>query len=313
MLIRTFQPGDEAVQAALYNEAAAELPKFKPATVAEIQRRTQAPDFDPAMRFFAEEGGQPVGYALFNANGRVSFPWCRKGHEHLAGPLFEQVLTVMRQRGFRSAFAAYRADWPTVGEFFAAHGFRQVREMVNFVLDVMDLPTIPARPSSVIGPLRPEDVPALFELAPQALRVRTPAELEQHLLHNPNFPPEAVSVLRSRGNQTPLAASVLVTDPAYADPQTLDANMPCFRCGAFGTETMQVKRVKGLFSFLARPDQNVGLLGTELLGRAALKLADHDDIGAFAAQVPSDVPHLFRVYQHLFRRQGAFPVFECAL
>jgi hypothetical protein len=310
MLIRTFRPGDEAVQAALYNEAAADLPKFKPATVAEVQRRTRAADFDPTMRFFAEEGGRPVGYALFNANGRVSYPWCLKGHEHLAGPLFEQVLSAMRQRGFRSAFAAYRGDWSTVGEFFLAHGFHRTREMVNFVLEVMDLPTIPTRPSSVIGPLQPEDVPAIFALAPQVLRVRTPAELEQHLLHNPDFPPEAVWVLRSRGSQAPLAASVIITEPTYADPQMLDANMPCFRCGAFGTETMQVKRVKGLFSFLARADQNVGLFGVELLGRAALHLSDRDDIGALAAQVPSDAPHLLRVYQQLFRRQGAFPVFE---
>src|SRR5262245_60471321 len=47
MKIRTFQPGDEAVQAEIYNEAAAALPKFKPATSPEVQRRTRAGDFDP--------------------------------------------------------------------------------------------------------------------------------------------------------------------------------------------------------------------------------------------------------------------------
>src|SRR5262249_51646942 len=33
MTIRTFQPGDDAVQVSIYNEAAADLPKFKPATI----------------------------------------------------------------------------------------------------------------------------------------------------------------------------------------------------------------------------------------------------------------------------------------
>src|SRR5207253_2463826 len=77
--IRTFLPGDEVAQVGIYNETAAELPKFKPATVDEIRRRAGSHDFDPGTRFFAVEGGSPVGYASFHANGRVSFPWCRKG------------------------------------------------------------------------------------------------------------------------------------------------------------------------------------------------------------------------------------------
>src|SRR5207237_1205884 len=95
MNIRTFQPGDEAIQAALYNEAAGALPKFKPATAPEVQRRTRARDFDPSMRFFAEEGGRPVAYALYNANGRVSYPWCLPGYERLAEPLFQHLLGSM--------------------------------------------------------------------------------------------------------------------------------------------------------------------------------------------------------------------------
>jgi hypothetical protein len=313
MSIRTFKPGDEAVQAEIYNEAAADLPKFKPATVQEVQRRTRAPDFDPSMRFFAEEDGRPVGYALFNANGRVSYPWCRRGHEQQAGPLFRHVLAAMRQRGHRTAFAAYRADWADVCEFFRTAGFAQAREMVNFILDVADMPTVPGRPSTTAGPLRREDVPALFALAPQALRVGSAAELERHLFENPYFRPEVVFVQRDRGTGAPAAAGVFITDPGYADPATLDANMPCFRLGAFGTEGMQAKRVRGLFSFLARADQNVSMLGVDLLGQASLRLRDSDDISAFAAQVPSDVPHLLQFYQRVFRRQGSFPVFERSL
>jgi hypothetical protein len=313
MNIRTFRPGDEAVQAEIYNEAAGRLPKFKPATAQEVQRRTRAGDFDASMRFFAEENGRPVAYALFNANGRVSYPWCRPGHEPLAEPLFEHVLGSMRQRGFREAFAAYRGDWPEVGSFFQARGFRLARHMVNFILDVLDLPTIPARPGNAVGPLRREDVPAVFALAPEALRVRSPAALEQHLFANPYFSAEACFVLRARGTDAPLAVGLLITDPTYADPAVLDANMPCFRLGAFGTENMQAKRVKGLFSFLAKADQNVGLLWVELLAQAALRLRDSDDIGAFAAQVPSDVPHLLKAHERLCRRQGSFPVFERSL
>jgi hypothetical protein len=313
MIIRTFQPGDEAVQAEIYNEAAGKLPKFKPATTVEVQRRARARDFDPSMRFFAEEGGRPVAYALFNANGRVSYPWCRPGHERLAEPLFDQVLASMRQRGFQQAFAAYREDWAGVGAFLEGHGFRLARQMVNFLLDVLDLPTLQGRPSSTIGQLQREEVPALFELAPQALRVRSPAEFERHLFANPYFGPESLFVLRARSTGKPLAAGLLITEPTYADPRALDAFMPCFRLGAFGSENMQAKRIKGLFSFLAKPDENVGLLAVDLLGVASLRLQNSDDIDAFAAQVPSDVPQLLGVYQRLFRRQGHFPVFERTL
>src|SRR5262245_63292906 len=124
MTIRTFEAGDDAAQVSIYNEAAGELPKFKPASLDEVRRRLRAPEFDPGSRFFAVADGRPVGYASFAPSGRVSFPWCRKGHERFAGPLFDFVLAAMRQRGLKRAFAAYRADWPAVGEFFLQQGFR---------------------------------------------------------------------------------------------------------------------------------------------------------------------------------------------
>jgi hypothetical protein len=310
MNIRTFQPGDESSQVAIYNEAAGALPRFKPATSPEVQRRCKARDFDPSMRFYAIEGGQPVGYVLFNANGRVSYPWCRKGHESLAGPLFQHLLEAMKQRGCRQAFAAYRADWTGINDFFRSHGFQQAREMVNFLLELTDMPTIPAVPAATVTPLRREDLPAILALAPEALRIRTAAELEEHLFRNPYFGPESVIVLRERGAAAPAAVGVLVAEPAYADPHVLDSNMPCFRLGAFGTETMQTKRIRGLFSFLARNDGNLHSLGLDLLSHASLQLHDDDGIEAFAAQVPSDVPHLLKFYQRIFRKQGSFPVFE---
>jgi hypothetical protein len=307
--IRTFQPGDEAVQVSIYNEAAGDLPKFKPATLDEVRRRCADAEFEPGTRFFAlDEAGQPVGYATFHRNGRVSFPWCRKGHESAAEPLFAKVLETMQARGLRRAFAAYRSDWPQC-DFFPAHGFRLAREMVNFVIDLVDMPTPAARTSSFITPMKREDVPGVCALSPRALRVSTPQELEQHLFHNPYFAPDALFVLRTRREGAPIAAGILIEDPAYADPRKLDSAMPCFRLGAFGTEGMQTKRVNGLFSFLTEPGRDTSPLALDLMGHAALRL-HKTDAETLAAQVPSDVPHLMRFYQQYFQRQGSFPVFE---
>jgi hypothetical protein len=309
MIIRNFQPGDEEAQASIYNEATAPLPKFKPATIHEVQRRCRAPDFDPATRFYAIEGDNPVGYATFHANSRINYPWCRKGFEQLAEPLLEAVLQAMRKRGMKKAFAAYRDDWTAQRDFFVGHGFRQAREMVNFWLDPTDMPTPAARRTYPIAPARPEDVPAIFQLAPRALRVATAAELERHLFHNPYFPPEAVFVARSRTEPTLLAAGMLVSAEGYADPKQVDAAMPCFRLGAFGTEGMQTKRINGLFSFVAKEGNELNRVALDLMGHAAFRL-HYTDVPTFAAQVPSDVPHLLRFYQHHFRRHGSFPVYE---
>lgn len=310
MTIRSYRPGDEEAQVTIYNTAAAALPKFKPATLIEVQRRVRARDFDPATRFFVEEDGQPVGYATFHPNGRVSYPWCLPGYEQYAEPLFNTVLDAMRQRGLRTAFAAYREDWPAINQFFLRHGFTQAREMVNFIIELINMPTPAARPASAIGPLLPEDVPAVLNLYPEALRVQTPEALHAHLFRNPYFGPEALFALRSRQDNTPTAVGILITEPTYADPRAVDPNMPCFRLGAFGTEERQVKRLRGLFSFLARPDKSLPGYGLDLLGQAANRLRDEDDIDYFAAQVPSDAPALLAFYQRHFDRQGAFPVFE---
>src|SRR6266851_248371 len=310
MTTRNFQPGDEAAQVSIYNEATASLPKFKPATLDEVRRRCRAPDFDPHTRFFAFEDDNPVGYATFHANGRINYPWCRKGFESLAEPLLETVLQAMRKRGLKKAFAAYRGDWTAQRDFFVGHGFQQAREMVNFWLDPVDMPTPAARRSYPIAPAQPEDVPAIFQLAPQALRVNTPAELERHLFQNPYFPAEAVFVARTtKTDPTLLAAGMLVSAPGYADPKQVDAAMPCFRLGAFGTEGMQTKRLNGLFSFVAKEGNELNRVALDLMGHAAFRL-HYTDVPTFAAQVPSDVPHLLRFYQHHFRRQGSFPVYE---
>lgn len=312
MDIRTFRPGDEAAQVAIYNAVGAALPKFKPATTQDVQRRTRARGFDPETRFYAEVANQVVAYCVSLPNGRVSYPWALPSYEAAQEPLMDAALEGLRRRGVARAFAAYRSDWPTMNEFFRDHGFAQVREMVNYLLDFADMPTPSVRPGGGTTPVTPEDVPALFALAPQVLRVQTHEALHRHLFKNPYFTSDALFAVRGREGAL-LAAGILITEPTYADPRAVDAQMPCFRLGAFGTEGMEAKRLRGLFSFLARPDRNLPALGMDLLVQAAHRLVDRDDVPCFAAQAPSDVPELRTFYDHSFRRQGSFPVFERAL
>jgi hypothetical protein len=308
--IRSYRPGDEEAQVGIFNTAAASLPKFKPATLQEIQRRVRAKDFDSGTRFYAEERGQLVGYCAGHANGRVSYPWTLPGAEAAQEPLFAAMVQALRQRGVARAFAAYRGDWPTINSFFTQQGFALAREMVNFVVHFVDMPTPAARAPNAIRTLVPADVPAVFAMAPEVLRVKTPEALHDYLFKNPYFPPEALFVLRSRHDDSPLAVGLLIANAAYADPEAIDPNMPCFRLGAFGTEDMQTKRIRGLYSFLARLDKSIFSLGMDLLGHATYRLDETDDLGCFAAQVPSDVPLLLSFYQRNFRRQGSFPVYE---
>jgi hypothetical protein len=312
MTIRTFEPGDDAAQVSIYNEAAGDLPKFKPASLDEVRRRARGPDFDPGTRFFAVDNGRPVAYMHFHANGRVSYPWARKGAERWQGPLFDAVLPEMRKRGLAAAFAAYRGDWPAMREFFLARGFLQAREMVNYIMDLAEMPTPAARAGSAVTPLTAADVPAVFALRPSAFRARDAAELERCLLHNPYFPPTAAFVVRSRADGKPVALGLVVADPAYADPTQLDPAMPCFRLGAVGTEGMQTKRINGVFSFVAADGRDVSALALDLLGHAAVKLED-TNVETFAAQVCSDQAHLVRFYKQFFRRQPGFPLYERAL
>lgn len=313
MNIRTYHPGDELAQVAIFNEAAATLPKFKAATTDEVKRRCQATDFDPTTRFYAEDGGKAIGYCTYNAgNGRVGYPWTVKGQEKHAESLFQTVLADLKQRGRKTAFTAYRSDWAPITQFFQAHDFRLVREMVNFVIDIVEMPTPAARPSLPFSPLKREDVPAIRDLAPEALRVGSTAELEKYLFDNPYFSSEALFVLRSRTGGTPAAIGILIDNAAYADPKQVDSSMPCFRLGAFGTEGMDCKRVNGLFSFLCRPGRDVSSMALDLMGHAAFRL-EETSTAWLGAQVPSDVPHLLRFYQQHFRRQGSFPMFERSL
>lgn len=313
MNIRHFQPGDEHAQMAIYNAVAGPLPKFKAATLPEIQRRTRCRGFDATERFYAVDGTQVVGYCTIQGNGRISYPWCMPGQESHAAALFEAAMAALGQRGVRRAFTAYRGDWPAINQFFLERGFHQAREMVAFVMNFLDMPTPSARPGNAITPVTPADVPAILALGEGVLQATDLVSLHDHLFANAYFPPEALFALRSRHDAAPMAVGILIDEPTFADARVLDANMPCFRLGAFGTEGMTAKRVKGMFSFLARPDRALSALGMDLLGHAANRLRIDDDLEYFAAQVPSDAVDLLAFYQRHFQRQGSFPVLERAL
>lgn len=312
MTIRTFQPGDDIAQVSIYNEAAAGLPKFKSATIDEVRRRLRGPDFDPGARFYAVEGTQVAGYATFQANGRVSYPWCRKGKEHLALPLLERVLEAMKQRGLTTAWAAYRKDWTAQGEFFVAQGFPLKREMQNYHLDLIEMPTPAARVTTAITALTAADIRIFKELAGDVLRAPLP-ELEKALLRNPWFPPTDLFCLRSRSDAAkPVAAGAFICNSTFADPNQVDASMPCFRLGAFGTEGLTTKRINGLFSFVVTEPRDTNMHGLDLLGHAARLMQEGKD-ETVAAQVSSDLPHMVRFYRQYFRPQGSFPIFERSL
>lgn len=309
--IRTLQPGDEVTQAGLFNVAAFALPGFKPATADEVKRRTRARTFDPTARFFALEAGQVVGYCVLEPDqGRISFPWCKKGFEAAAPLLFESALQSARQRGLKSLFAAYRRDWEPVQRFFADSGFTIAREMINYWGDPLDMPTMVNRGKLPIGRLHREDVPVVAAMGKGIIRL--PADkLEDHLFANAYFAAEALLALRDRGG-VPLAVAIGLESGHYADVKKIDPLAPCFRLGAFGTEGLNAKRVNGLFSYIVADPANALTAGLALLSEANQEMTE-GTVTALAAQCPSDVPHLVAFYTRYFKEQGRFPVLEMKL
>jgi hypothetical protein len=306
--VRTYQPGDEAAQADVFNAAAAGLTGFRPATAEEVRRRFTGRDFDPAGSFYLERDGRVVGYASVHPDGRVGFPWCLPGHEAGAEELWQVVLAAARDRGLTRLWAAYRADWPGVAAFFTRHGLPKARDVFNYTLDLINLPTLVSRPSLTVTELRPDDLPALRELAPGLIRPPE-EELRRHLFANPFFEPRALVALRRRDDGALRAAGLLIEDASFADPHQLDPVEPVFRHGAFGTEGLPTRRVNGLFSFVAPPGREAQATGLDLLGLVAHRL-DDTVVETLTAQVSSDAPHLVQFYDRYFRRQGSFPVFE---
>lgn len=306
--IRTFQTGDEAIQAGLFNMAACALPGFKAATADDVKRRTRARAFDPTARFFAEEGGQVVGYCVLEPDqGRVSYPWCKKGYESVAPLLFEAVLSSARQRGVARLFAAYRRDWERIQRFLMDRGFAAAREIINYWSDPLDLPTLAHRTRTPIDRLKREDVPAIAEMGKGVIRL--PIErLENYFFSNAYFPAESYLVLRDR-DDVPIAVAIGLESASYADVRKVDPYAACFRLGAFGTEGLNTKRINGLFSFIVAEPVAAMTAGLALLLAANQEMTE-GTVDAFAAQCPSDAPHLVAFYARYFKEHGRFPVLE---
>ncbi len=311
MTIRTFQPGDELAQAAVFNASAYGLPGFKPATAEDVRRRVRSRQFDPTSRFYAEANDGVVGYCVLEPEqGRVSFPWCKKGYETLAEPLFDAVLQSAQTRGLTSVFAAYRHDWQPVLQFFADRGFSHTRDMINYCADPIDLPTLVNRSKLPISRLQRNDLPVIAAMGRGIIRLPD-AKLENYFFANPYFPAEAFLLLRTPSG-APKAIAIGLESSSYADVRMLDPWAPCFRLGAFGTEGLNTKRVNGLFSFLVADPAEALTAGLALLSEASQEMTE-GTVNALAAQCPSDVPYLVNFYARYFKEQGRFPVLEKAL
>lgn len=305
MQIRHYRPGDERLQAELYNQAAAGQPGFKPATAEEIARRYRASDPDPTSKLYAAEDDRLVGYIVFNPNGRISHPWCLPEAQDARETLLEAALAVMHDRGHQEAWAAYQSNWTEIIDFFKRHGFHVRREMVNYVAEVSRLPgdEVPVPEGRSIAPLARSDVASALEMGGELFRSDDPNRLEGFFFENAHIDPCCTYALKRTKDGRTLGLALAIINPRYSDPTKVDPAMPCFRLGALGTENQRHKRINGLFScvFSAEEDALV------LLAEAARRFKEAGLTHA-AAQAPSDRPELCAFYDRYFQRQGSFPI-----
>jgi hypothetical protein len=305
MVIRSYQAGDEHAQARIYNAAAGSLPGFKPATAEEIARRFQSGDPGPESRYYAVENGEVMGYAVFGSNGRVSYPWCLPQAEILREPLLETIMADMKKRRLRQAWVAYRADWTPVLDFLRQHGFTQKRAMINYIAKVSELSS-PDRlpPNRVVAHLERAELPQLLALAPALFSDLDAPALDRFFWDHPSYNfPERLFALKDAEGGTTVGVFLFVSNARFADPTKIDAAMPCFRLGAFGTERERHKRVNGLFSCIFADESEGEALNNVLAAQARRSGLTH-----VAAQAPSDAPALCAWYDRTFERQGAFPI-----
>lgn len=306
MTIRSYQSGDEHAQARIYNTVAGTLPSFKPSTPEEIARRYQSADPDSTSRYYAIENGAVVGYAAFGSNGRVSYPWCLPGAESHQEPLLQTMLAAMKERGLSEAWAAYRGDWVAVLDFLRGHGFHEKQTMINYVAEVSQLPALDLVPSNRrVVHLKRQELPRLVELGSDLFGEVDVRAVERFYWNNPfyNFP-DTIFAWKDSRNDEILGAFLLVVSERFADPTKIDAAMPCFRLGAFGTERERHKRVTGFFSCVFAD----GVEGDQMFPAALAALRGLSGLTHIAAQAPSTATSLCAWYDRYFQRQGSFPI-----
>ena len=173
------------------------MPGFKPASADEIARRFRNVNPDVTSKFYAIEDDEVVGYAVFNSDGRISYPWCLPEAQDACRHLLEAVLLAMSERGCPEAWLAYRADWSPVLDFFREHRFTPLREMVNYISELVPLPRAPIPEGQVIAPLVREELPQLLALGKGLIAEDDPDALAEFFWENPFFPAESLYALES--------------------------------------------------------------------------------------------------------------------
>jgi len=308
MEIRQYQPGDEVAQARIYNTAAGPLPSFKPASPDEILRRHQGVPTLATSTFYATEDNEIIGYAVFDRNGRVSFPWCLPGYESARSPLMETVLQAMTRLGLDRAWAAYRADWTEILDALHRQGFVPALEMINYVTELGAIPRVLVPEDTAIVPTSRCESEPLYAWLKVENRPEGRAYLDHFFWDNPYLAPESLFQVQRTTDGQVLGMALVVARQGYADPTKLDAAMPCFRLGAFGTERERHKRVNGMFSCLAASHEIRQLLLSEAADRLEGAGLTH-----IATQAAADQPELVAFYDRHIQRQGAFPIVSRAL
>ena len=209
-------------------------------------------------------------------------------------------------RGLVEAWSAYRADWSPILDFLLGHNFIQIRSMINYVAHTSRLPvSSQLPPSRLVTCLQRDELPDLAALAPAIFGALDLHVIEHFFWENLVYSfLDRLLALKDANSGRIRAVSLLVVDDRFADPTKIDASMPCFRFGAFGTEHQRHKRVNGLYSCVFADEHEADLLlSASLAGDSGVAA-----LGQIAAQAPSDAPTLCAWYERFFQRQGSFPI-----
>ena len=131
----------------------------------------------------------------------------------------------------------YRADWEPVLSFFTEHEFATTRTVINYVADLAGLPHEDVPLDQMIRPLEHGDLPALLALGAGMIDGTNRDELIKYFWENHHFDPSSLFALTPVSDAAKtLGVALLNCNPDHADPTRIDAAMPCFRLGTFGTE-----------------------------------------------------------------------------
>jgi len=179
--------------------------------------------------------------------------------------------------------------------------------MINYAVELAGLPRRSRVPSNRrIERLKPAELPRLLALAPRLFSGIDVQSVEQFFWNNAFYPfRDNLFALKDAKSGEILGAYVLVIDDRFADPTKIDAAMPCFRLGTFGTEQQRHKRVNGLFSCVFADEAEGELL---MMLEPVWSRASEAGLTHIAAQAPSDAPAACALYDLYFQRQGAFPI-----